>query len=69
MHKYVRIGKRNGKRKKKRVFSANWAGGEISAQPRGGISLFLFLFLFLLYPFYFEQIFSYIFLSAKKYPM
>jgi hypothetical protein len=29
MHKYVKIGKRNGKR----VFSASWAGGEISAQP------------------------------------
>jgi hypothetical protein len=35
MHKYVKIGKRNGKRKKKRVFSANWAGG-ISAQPSAG---------------------------------
>jgi hypothetical protein len=35
MHKYVKIGKRNGKRKKKRVFSARWAG-VISAQPSVG---------------------------------
>jgi hypothetical protein len=27
MHKYMKIGKRNGKRKKKRDFPANWAGG------------------------------------------
>jgi hypothetical protein len=33
MHKYMKIGKRNGKRKKKRDFPANWAGG-ILAQPR-----------------------------------
>jgi hypothetical protein len=28
MHKYVKIGKINGKKKKKRVFSASWAGGD-----------------------------------------
>jgi hypothetical protein len=28
MHKYMKIGKRNGKRKKKRDFPANWAGGD-----------------------------------------
>ena len=28
MHKYMKIGKRNGKRKKKRNFPANWAGGD-----------------------------------------
>jgi hypothetical protein len=27
MHKYMKIAKRNGKRKKKRDFPANWAGG------------------------------------------
>jgi hypothetical protein len=31
----MEIGKINGKRKKKRVFSASWAGG-ISAQPSAG---------------------------------
>jgi hypothetical protein len=38
MHKYVKIGKRNGKRKKKRVFSASWAGGGGGdlAQPSAG---------------------------------
>jgi hypothetical protein len=36
-------------------------------RPSRGVFLFLFLFLFLLSPFSFEQIFSYIFLSAKKY--
>jgi hypothetical protein len=33
----MKIGKRNGKRKKKRDFPANWAGGGgISAQPSAG---------------------------------
>jgi hypothetical protein len=35
MHKYMKIGKRNGTRKKKRGFPANWAGG-ILAQPSAG---------------------------------
>jgi hypothetical protein len=33
MNLYMKIGKRNGKKKRKRDFPANWAGG-ISAQPR-----------------------------------
>jgi hypothetical protein len=46
--------------------------GPETAQPRGVFPFFffyfhfLFLFLFLLSPFSFEQIFSYIFLSAKN---
>jgi hypothetical protein len=32
MHLYMKIGKRNGKKKKRRNFPPNWAGG-ISAQP------------------------------------
>jgi hypothetical protein len=32
MNEYMKIGKRNGKRKKKRDFPANWVRG-ISAQP------------------------------------
>jgi hypothetical protein len=28
MHKYMKIGKINGKRKKKRDFPANWTGGD-----------------------------------------
>jgi hypothetical protein len=35
MHFYMKIGKRNGKRKKKRDFPANWVGG-ILAQPSVG---------------------------------
>jgi hypothetical protein len=34
MNKYMKIGKRNGKRKKKRDFPANWAGGDFGlAEP------------------------------------
>jgi hypothetical protein len=40
----------------------DWAGNGL---VEGGF-LFLFLFLFLLSPFSVEQLFSYIFLSAKK---
>jgi hypothetical protein len=37
MNKYVKIGKRNGKMKKKRVFSASWAegGGDFGPTERG----------------------------------
>jgi hypothetical protein len=35
MHLYMKIGKRNGKKKRKRDFPAKWAGG-ISAQPAHG---------------------------------
>jgi hypothetical protein len=30
---YMKIGKGNGKRKKKKGFSTSWAGGEFLAQP------------------------------------
>jgi hypothetical protein len=35
MHKYMKIGKRNGKRKKKRNFSPNWAGGILAQLGHG----------------------------------
>jgi hypothetical protein len=35
MHKYMKIGKRNGKRKKKRVFPSSWAKGDFGPAERG----------------------------------
>jgi hypothetical protein len=36
MHKYMKIGKRNGKRKRKRDFLLAGPGGRFSAQPSAG---------------------------------
>jgi hypothetical protein len=36
MHKYMKMGKRNGKRKRKRNFSANWVEGKFRPSRAAG---------------------------------